>query len=227
MPMIENSILGLGPHGFHRLVYFEWGDPAGERVLICVHGLTRAAATSMTLPGPWKTATASSALICPGAAAATGCRWPPATSRPPTFRTWRADRAPRRRAGGLARRLPRRADGDDAGGSAEDADPQLVVDDIGGYVGVEALQRIAAYVGQDPAFADRAGLEGLHAGGQRRLRPADRCPVGAHRRPWPPHRREPANGASTTIRSWRSRSRRASPSRSRYGRYGTRSPARC
>ncbi|QLH41192.1 MAG: alpha/beta hydrolase [Defluviicoccus sp.] len=36
---------------------------------------------------------------------------------------------------------------------------RLVVDDIGGYVGVEALQRIAAYVGQDPVFADRAGLE--------------------------------------------------------------------
>ena len=24
MPMTEHSILGLGPHGFHRLVYFEW-----------------------------------------------------------------------------------------------------------------------------------------------------------------------------------------------------------
>ncbi len=31
----------LGPHGFHRLNYYEWGDPANSRVVICVHGLTR------------------------------------------------------------------------------------------------------------------------------------------------------------------------------------------
>ena len=36
---------------------------------------------------------------------------------------------------------------------------RLVLDDIGGYVGAEALQRIAAYVGQDPSFPDRAGLK--------------------------------------------------------------------
>jgi pimeloyl-ACP methyl ester carboxylesterase len=31
----------LGPHGFHRTRYWEWGDPANPRVVICVHGLTR------------------------------------------------------------------------------------------------------------------------------------------------------------------------------------------
>ena len=31
----------LSPHGFHRVVYYEWGDPANERVVICVHGLSR------------------------------------------------------------------------------------------------------------------------------------------------------------------------------------------
>jgi len=31
----------LGPHGFHRLAYYEWGDPANSKVVICVHGLTR------------------------------------------------------------------------------------------------------------------------------------------------------------------------------------------
>jgi pimeloyl-ACP methyl ester carboxylesterase len=36
---------------------------------------------------------------------------------------------------------------------------RLVLDDIGGYVGIEALQRIAAYVGQDPCFADQQQLE--------------------------------------------------------------------
>ena len=31
----------LSPHGFHRVVYYEWGDPANERVVVCVHGLSR------------------------------------------------------------------------------------------------------------------------------------------------------------------------------------------
>ena len=31
----------LGPHGFHRVAYTEWGDPGEARVVICVHGLTR------------------------------------------------------------------------------------------------------------------------------------------------------------------------------------------
>ena len=39
--MREGSILCLDPHGFHRMRYVEWGDPANPRVLICVHGLTR------------------------------------------------------------------------------------------------------------------------------------------------------------------------------------------
>lgn len=39
--MRENSFAALGPHGFHRIAYTEWGDPANSRVLICVHGLTR------------------------------------------------------------------------------------------------------------------------------------------------------------------------------------------
>ena len=31
----------LGPHGFHRIAYYEWGDVANPRVVVCVHGLTR------------------------------------------------------------------------------------------------------------------------------------------------------------------------------------------
>ena len=37
----SEHVLGLGPHGFHRLHYTEWGDPANARVLVCAHGLTR------------------------------------------------------------------------------------------------------------------------------------------------------------------------------------------
>lgn len=31
----------LDGQGLHRMAYWEWGDPANDRVLICVHGLTR------------------------------------------------------------------------------------------------------------------------------------------------------------------------------------------
>lgn len=31
----------LSPAGIHRMAYWEWGDPDNDRVLLCVHGLTR------------------------------------------------------------------------------------------------------------------------------------------------------------------------------------------
>jgi pimeloyl-ACP methyl ester carboxylesterase len=31
----------LGTKGLHRLAYWEWGDPANRRVVVCAHGLTR------------------------------------------------------------------------------------------------------------------------------------------------------------------------------------------
>lgn len=37
----ESAVQCLGPHGLHRMVYHEWGDPDNPRVLLCVHGLTR------------------------------------------------------------------------------------------------------------------------------------------------------------------------------------------
>ena len=37
----ERSLKSLSLHGFHRVVWHEWGDPANPRVVICVHGLTR------------------------------------------------------------------------------------------------------------------------------------------------------------------------------------------
>ena len=42
-PFRRESVLCASPSGLHRLSYVEWGDPANERVLVCVHGLTRCA----------------------------------------------------------------------------------------------------------------------------------------------------------------------------------------
>ena len=39
--MKRKSVLCIDSQGFHRLRYYEWGDRANPRVVICVHGLTR------------------------------------------------------------------------------------------------------------------------------------------------------------------------------------------
>lgn len=36
-----NSVQCLGARGLHRMAYWEWGDAANPRVLVCVHGLSR------------------------------------------------------------------------------------------------------------------------------------------------------------------------------------------
>lgn len=41
MAMTSHYYRAFGPHGFHRLHYTAWGDPANPKTLICVHGLTR------------------------------------------------------------------------------------------------------------------------------------------------------------------------------------------
>jgi pimeloyl-ACP methyl ester carboxylesterase len=37
----HHSFLSLGPSGFHRVAYTEWGDAANPHVVLCVHGLAR------------------------------------------------------------------------------------------------------------------------------------------------------------------------------------------
>ncbi len=40
-PPRTSTLHGLSPHGFHRVVYYEWGEPGNPRVAICVHGVGR------------------------------------------------------------------------------------------------------------------------------------------------------------------------------------------
>ncbi len=39
--MRTDHVLCLSAHGFHKIFYTDWGDPASPRLVICVHGLTR------------------------------------------------------------------------------------------------------------------------------------------------------------------------------------------
>jgi pimeloyl-ACP methyl ester carboxylesterase len=37
----RHDVQCLGPQGLHRMAYWQWGDPANPKVLVCVHGLAR------------------------------------------------------------------------------------------------------------------------------------------------------------------------------------------
>ena len=37
----QEEVRALGPHGFARIAYFEWGPAEAKQVVLCVHGLTR------------------------------------------------------------------------------------------------------------------------------------------------------------------------------------------
>jgi pimeloyl-ACP methyl ester carboxylesterase len=41
MAPTQQSFLSLGPDGFHRIAYTDWGDAASRHSVICVHGLSR------------------------------------------------------------------------------------------------------------------------------------------------------------------------------------------
>ena len=41
MSFVRGSFLSLAPGGFHRVAYFDWGNPSSGRSIICVHGLSR------------------------------------------------------------------------------------------------------------------------------------------------------------------------------------------
>ncbi|HEV8095594.1 MAG TPA: alpha/beta fold hydrolase, partial [Burkholderiales bacterium] len=43
MSVRGRTVRCASPAGLHRMAYLEWGDPQNERVLVCVHGLTRCA----------------------------------------------------------------------------------------------------------------------------------------------------------------------------------------
>ena len=76
------------PAGLHRMAYWEWGDPANDQVLVCVHGLTRTGrdfdALAQRLAGRYR-------VVCPTwSAAAVPTGWPIPRSTPcrSTRRTW-------------------------------------------------------------------------------------------------------------------------------------------
>ncbi len=156
----RRTFLSLSAHGFHEVVYRDWGHPASSRVVVCVHGLTRNGRDFDTLA-------ASLAdrfrVLCPDMPGRGESEWlpDPADYAFPTYLTALTAM--------LAHARVERVGwvGTSMGGllgmivSAQRGSPvtRLVVNDIGPVIEPAALSRIAGYVGLNPTFDSFAALE--------------------------------------------------------------------
>ncbi len=172
--MRTDHVLGLSAHGFHKIHYTDWGDPASRRVVICVHGLTRNCRDfdflAQALAGKCR-------VVCPDVAGRGHSDW---LYRKDDYGypQYMADMnaliarvsgwpAPAGWLGQFANFLRRRYGsrpiywvGTSMGGllgmllAARPNSPirKLVVNDVGPLIPKAALARIAAYVGKDPRF---------------------------------------------------------------------------
>lgn len=179
--MRTGHVLGLSTHGFHKLHYTDWGDPASRRVVICVHGLTRNCRDfdflAQALAGACR-------VVCPDIAGRGKSDWL-TRKEDYGYSQYMADvtaliaricawPAPSNWFGKLADFLARRYEsrslywvGTSMGGmlgmllAARAKSPirKLVLNDIGPLIPKASLERIGAHVGNDPRFATFGELE--------------------------------------------------------------------
>lgn len=160
MGMTEKSFMSLGRDGFHKIAYTQWGDAHNNRILICVHGLTRNGrdfdAISEAMADRYR-------VICPDLPGRGHSHWfaDHSNYQPSTYLTDMAAL--------IARSGAEHVDwiGTSLGGllgmmlAAQANSPirKLVLNDIGACVSQGALERIAGYLGEDPVFSGLAALE--------------------------------------------------------------------
>lgn len=157
---VERHFLGLSRGGFHRLRYFDWGDPRAARTVICVHGLTRNAHDFDRLA---ERLSAAYRVIAVDIVGRGGSDW----LRDPadyTYAQYQIDMAAL-----IARLEVDRVDwvGTSMGGliglflACQEGTPirSLFMNDVGPVIPKEALQRIADYVGLDNRFSSLEAVE--------------------------------------------------------------------
>jgi pimeloyl-ACP methyl ester carboxylesterase len=155
----QHALRGLSAHGFHRVVWHEWGDPDNPRVAICVHGLTRTGRDFDVLGEALATTHRVLAVDMPGRGLS---EWLPVKADYgfPTYLTTLTAL--------IAASGADRVDwvGTSMGGllgmvvAAQPNTPieRLVLNDVGPAIEPVALERIKAYVGADPTFENWQGF---------------------------------------------------------------------
>ena len=158
------------PKGLHHIAYLEWGDPKNERVLVCVHGLTRCARDFDTLAAALSE---RYRVVCPDIAGRGDSQWlaDPMLYQIPQYVGDMVTLVARldvesvhwvgTSMGGLIGMaiagLPVASPGQ--GRAAGPLITKLVVNDAGPVVSKVSLERIATYVGMAPMFPDIATAE--------------------------------------------------------------------
>lgn len=150
----------LGPHGFHRVRYSDWGAADNSHVVICVHGLTRNGRDFDVLA---QRLSSRCRVICPDVAGrGLSDRLPHAEDY--GYPLYLSDMAAL-----IARSGAERVDwvGTSMGGligmllAAQIETPlhRLVMNDVGPFIPKAALERLAAYVGADVRFDTLEAVE--------------------------------------------------------------------
>ena len=160
MTMQSRTYRALGPHGFHRVHYTEWGDPDNPKVLVCVHGLTRTGRDFDFLAAALEQ---EYRVICPDVVGRGESDWLPDKSDY-TNLLYVSDIATL-----LARLDAERVDwiGTSMGGligivlASYPGSPihKLVINDVGPRIPAAGLQRIATYVAQVITFSSIEKME--------------------------------------------------------------------
>jgi pimeloyl-ACP methyl ester carboxylesterase len=150
----------LSPHGFHRVVYYEWGDAANPRVVICVHGVGRNGRDFDVIA---EALAPTHRVLCVDMPGRGNSDWlaDPNDYVFPTYLTTLTALIARSGAetvgwigtsmGGLL--------GIVAAAQPKSPVRRLVVNDVGPVIEPAALVRIGSYFGKDPTFASYAEIE--------------------------------------------------------------------
>lgn len=159
-PERAGSFLSLAPSGFHRVAFTDWGDQAGRKATVCVHGLTRNGRDFDVLASALS---ASGRVVCPDMPGRGASDWLTDPSNY-TYPFYMQDMTAL-----MAHIGAERVDwvGTSMGGligmmlAATPGTPirRLIINDIGPFLPKEALVRISHYVGAAPDFPDIVALE--------------------------------------------------------------------
>jgi pimeloyl-ACP methyl ester carboxylesterase len=160
VPPRRGHLLGLSAHGFHRVVYWDWGAADNRRVALCVHGLARNGRDFDVLADALAGTHRVIAVDMPGRGESDWLADPSDYS----FATYLTALTAL-----VARTGVESVDwiGTSMGGllgmvfAAQPNSPvaRLVVNDIGPCIEPAALARIGAYVGQAPPFESFDAIE--------------------------------------------------------------------
>jgi pimeloyl-ACP methyl ester carboxylesterase len=155
----ERHFRSLSPHGFHRVVYDEWGDPENPDVVVCVHGVGRNARDFDELAAALAPTHRTLSVDMPGRGRSDWLA-DPNDYVFPTYLTVLTALMAKSGAetvgwvgtsmGGLLGMLL----------AAQPGTPvaRLVVNDVGPTIGPAAIERIRGYLGTDPTFATYAEI---------------------------------------------------------------------